>query len=369
MKKPLLVNLAVTAISLVIALLLGEAAVRLLYKEESLLFPRYQTDYHYGRYTIRGIRPNAEFWHTSAGGSWRFVTNSKGFRSTKDFAYAKPAGTLRVLALGDSHTQGYEVRQEATFSADAERYLAFRNVKVEVINTGVSGFSTAEELVLLENEGYKYRPDVVVLGFSPNDYEDNLKADLFGLDPEHRLRERKYVHIPGVRIQNVIYSLAPVRWLSENSYFYSLLFNGVWENGKVWFAKIAVRQAAAETAAADTEYAVPTGAGPTPQQIELAAALIERMQRFCAERGIRLMVVDIPRRDYGRLYRFSSALVPALRERLDAAGIEYVPAESLLADVEGAAEIHVAYGHRHITETTHALIGAEIGRRLLRPAN
>jgi hypothetical protein len=356
-------NAGLTIASFAIAFAIGEVVVRALYKEDSVLFPRYQTDYHYGRYTIRGIRPNAEFWHTSAAGSWKFVTNSKGFRSTKEFAYAKPPGTLRVLALGDSHTQGYEVRQEATFSAAVERYLAFRNVKAEVINTGVSGFSTAEELVLLENEGYKYHPDLVVLGFSPNDYEDNLKADLFALDAEQRLRERKYAHIPGVRIQRVIYSLAPVRWLSENSYVYSFVFNGVWENAKVWFRKSAVRQAFAET-----EYAVETGPGPTAQQIELAAALIERMQRFCVERGIRLIVVDIPRRDYGRLYHFSSALMPALRERLDAAGIEYVPAESLLGAVEGAAEIHVAYGHRHITETTHALIGAEIGRRLLGPA-
>jgi hypothetical protein len=57
----------------------------------------------------------------------------------------------------------------------------------------------------------------------------NLKAGLFGLDGEGRLEKLKYEHIPGVKIQNAIYVLPPVRWLSENSYFYSLLFNSAWE--------------------------------------------------------------------------------------------------------------------------------------------
>ena len=55
-------------------------------------------------------------------------------------------------------------------------------MRAEAINAGVSGFGTAEALAFLENEGH-YRPDVVVLGFYANDFEDNLKAGLFALDP------------------------------------------------------------------------------------------------------------------------------------------------------------------------------------------
>ena len=137
--KKVLANAALAGFSLALALALGEIAVRLLFKDATVLFPRYHKDYHYGKYTIRGIRPNAEFRHTSVDGSWTFVTNARGFRNTREFAYAKPAGTLRVLSLGDSHTQGYEVRQEFTFSAVAERVLRGRNVDAEVINAGVSG--------------------------------------------------------------------------------------------------------------------------------------------------------------------------------------------------------------------------------------
>src|SRR3954451_15931747 len=163
--KKLLGNLLLVLATLAICGSIGELVVRVAFKQQTVLFPRYHTDYQYGDYTLRGIRPQSEFWHTSVDGSWRFVTNDRGLRDSRNFAYEKPPGTLRVLALGDSHTQGYEVRQDATFSAVLERYLTSRGVRAEVLNTGVSGFSTAEEVVFLENEGYRYQPDVVVLGF------------------------------------------------------------------------------------------------------------------------------------------------------------------------------------------------------------
>ena len=46
-------------------------------------------------------------------------------------------------------------------------------------------------------------------------------------------------------------------------------------------------------------------------------------------------------------------------------GLELVSSESLLKPFEGAAEFHRPHGHHHITEFTHLLIGAELGRRIL----
>ena len=201
------------------ALGLGELAVRFLLKDQVALFPRYHTDAKYGEFTLRTIRPNSVFWHTSVDGSWEFSTNAQGFRNRKDFAYEKPADTVRVLSLGDSQTQGYEVRQDFTYSSIVERYLNARGYQVEVLNAGVSGFSTAEELLFLENEGFKYQPDVVIVGFNANDLEDNIKAELFRLNEDGSLSIAKKEHLPGVRIQNLIYSLPMVAWLSENSYF------------------------------------------------------------------------------------------------------------------------------------------------------
>jgi len=345
-------NATLMVLAFVAAFTICEVLTRLLYKNESKLFPRYHTDYQYGRYTIRGIRPNSKYWMTSIDGSWKFVTNNKGFRNTNEFTYAKPANTIRVLSLGDSHTQGYEVRQDFTFSAVLERFLNHHSVKAEVINSGVSGFSTAEELVLLENEGIKYNPDVVVLGFFANDYVDNLKAGLFDLDSHNNLIEEKYQHIPGVLIQNVIYSIPAVQWLSENSYFYSLLFNNIW----IYF-KTKISQDA------QAEYAVSTGATTSGYPVALTAALIERMRRFCEKRGIRLIVIDIP--SLSEQYHYKSSMTQELLERLRTAHVEYISSQLLLQKFDGVAELHAPHGDHHISEFTHTLIGTEIGQRLL----
>ncbi|OGC91539.1 MAG: hypothetical protein A2W25_03595 [candidate division Zixibacteria bacterium RBG_16_53_22] len=366
--KTALSNIALMIFSLAIAFAIGEIVVRLLYKDVTVLFPRYHTDYQYGRYTIRGTRPDAEFWHTSIDGSWQFVTNSKGFRNIKEFTYNKPVNTFRVLSLGDSHTQGHEVRQDFTFSAILERFLNQHKPFAEVINTGTSGFSNAEELVLLENEGLKYNPDIVVLAFFANDFEDNMKSGLFGLDSNNRLIEKKYEHIPGVHIQNFIYSIPLVQWLSENSYFYSLFFNSTWKYFKLKFAEQTAMQANANNnthtaGAGGFEFAVSTSATYSDYQIDLAAALIERMQRFCANKSIRFIVVDIP--IMPSLYHFTSSMPAALRARLNKAHIEYITSESLLQKFNGAAEMHVPHGYNHISEFTHTLIAQELGHRIL----
>jgi hypothetical protein len=329
---------------------------RLTCKNQVVLFPRYHTDYQYGPYRLRGIRPHAHFWHTSMDGSWEFTTNGKGLRDTREFPYAKAPGTLRVLALGDSNTQGYEVRQDATFSAVLERYLDAHGTPAEVLNAGVSGFGTAEELAYLENEGFKYQPDVVVLGFFANDFEDNLKAGLFDLEGD-ALVARSFEHLPGVAIQNVMYGVPGVRWLSENSYAYSLLFNGVW----VYF-KERLRERAVRDQPADVDYTVPMASGYSRHELALTAALIARMQRDCRERGVRLIVVDIPSADDH--HGFTSSM-PAAALAFLPPGLEYLGSRDVLGGLEGSTELHVPHGQRHISEVTHAKIGVALGGRIL----
>ena len=338
-----------------VMLLLAEWTVRWLYADETVLFPRYHTDVQYGDYTLRRIRPNSRFRHTSIDGSWEFVTNSQGFRNYEDFDYLKPAGVLRVISLGDSHTQGYEVRQEYTFSAVLERYLARYVPEVQVINTGVSGFSTAEALVVLEQEGIRYQPDVVVLGFSGNDLEDNIKAALFDLDADGALVSARQIHIPGVRIQNFIYALPGVKWLSENSYFYSLLFNSTWEIFKQRLAREADERV--------TEFAVPQKDSFSGYELELTAALLQRLYEVCNRNGIKLVLVDIPVNviDGELISSFPEALRPTAQQYSDA----FVDSLSLLKPYAGAAELHVPHGHNHISEFSHALIGVEVGDRIL----
>ncbi len=170
--KSILGNAALFLGATLVMLLVAEFSVRLLMGDQINMLPRYHTDAHYGEFTLRKLRPNSDFWHKTIDGSWRFVTNNRGFRSYHDYEYEKPVGQIRVLSLGDSHTQGYEVRQDHTFSAIVERYLQREGSDTEVLNTGISGFSTAEELIFLENEGIKYseeNPYLVDIDIIDND--------------------------------------------------------------------------------------------------------------------------------------------------------------------------------------------------------
>ena len=364
--KRWLASAALVCASFLVAGLFAEVVVRLVSKDDIPLFPRYHTDYQYARYTLRGLRANSEFWHTSVDGHWRFVTNSRGFRDTREFAYAKPVNTLRVLVLGDSNTQGYEVNQDSTFSAVLERYLKQRQINAEVINTGVSGFSTAEELALLENEGVKYHPDVVVVGLFENDFDDNFKAELFALDGKGELTAQKFAHIPGVRIQNVIYAVPGVRWLSEHSYFYSLLFNTAWNVGKLIMMRTASHASHAGVAPpSDFEFAKATQDNVTPAQLALMRALLERMQRFCQQHSIRLIVADVP--GYPSRWHMRPSIPVGLRDSLTHAGIEVLDSRKVFDALDGAAALHVEHGYNHISTLAHAMLGVGLGRLLAPP--
>ena len=97
-------------------------------------------------------------------------TNSKGFRGRKDFPQSKNKEKLRILILGDSFTFGDEVSDDETYSY----YLQEMLPHTDVINMGVHGYGHDQMLVLFKEEGVKYQPDIVILGFLPLDMVRNL---------------------------------------------------------------------------------------------------------------------------------------------------------------------------------------------------
>lgn len=345
--KNFFINITIVFVTFLSLFIIAEFIVRALYKDETVLFPRYHTNAQYGQFTLRKIRPNSVFRHTSKDGSWKFTTNSQGFRNYKDFEYKKPAQVIRIISLGDSHTQGYEVRQNYTFSAIMEKYLKTNGYNVEVINAGVSGFSTTEELLFLENEGIKYNPDFVVLGFYANDFQDNIKTGLFKLDEEGSLVIQKKLYIPGVKIQNFIYAIPFVKWLSENSYFYSVLFNNTWNYFKIMRSKKASEKV--------IEYAIPTKEKFSNYQTALTSALIQRMYKFCYENNIKLIIMDIPRK--AGKNKIKTSFSDILFQNISSFSDGFILSEPLLSDYNGVAELHRPHGHMHISEFTHTLLG------------
>jgi lysophospholipase L1-like esterase len=98
-----------------------------------------------------------------------FSVGTHGFRSP-ELAVPKPAGTRRVLVLGDSVAWGAGIREEETFARRLEAALRESlDCPVEVVNAGVSGYGSIEELDVLRHEGLGFEPDVVLVYHVEND--------------------------------------------------------------------------------------------------------------------------------------------------------------------------------------------------------
>ena len=98
--------------------------------------------------------------------------NSRGLRE-REFPYEKPAGTRRILVIGDSSVAGFEVKEEERFTRVLERELAARGLRYEVINAGTRGWGTDQSLLFLQEEGLRYQPDIVIYLWCDNDLFDN----------------------------------------------------------------------------------------------------------------------------------------------------------------------------------------------------
>ncbi|MFA5062262.1 MAG: SGNH/GDSL hydrolase family protein [Patescibacteria group bacterium] len=108
-------------------------------------------------------------------------SNSLGFLGD-DFSEEKASGTLRIVVLGDSYVEATGVDYNRTFVYQLSKKfqdLLFTNPsstynKVEVLNFGIGGTGTVDQMKYYEKYAQKYHPDVVVLAFYlQNDATDN----------------------------------------------------------------------------------------------------------------------------------------------------------------------------------------------------
>lgn len=98
------------------------------------------------------------------------VTNAYGFRDDRDWVVPRPAGLLRVMILGDSLTFGNAAANEDTYAKVLETRLKRIVGTVEVANTSAGGWNTDNEVAFFLQEGRRYDPSILVLGFYPNDW-------------------------------------------------------------------------------------------------------------------------------------------------------------------------------------------------------
>jgi len=143
-------------------------------------------------------------------------------------AVSKDQNVFRILVLGDSYVEGIQVSIEELFTRQLENLLNGSNngtVKYEVINMGVSGYGTTQELLLLKDKGFIFSPDLVILCFNlGNDIRNNyIKLDQSTFDWDEA--QRPYLdltegfaqlRLPGIKGLNKVSRRGWKYWIIDN---------------------------------------------------------------------------------------------------------------------------------------------------------
>lgn len=218
-RKYSLVVIALTCfLGLSASLVIGELFLRLFYPQTLGVWGQTREGF-----TI--LRPMNEVRLEKFGTNVR--TNSYGFRD-REHDLGKSDGTVRILLMGDSFMEALQVDFAEAFPSILERELSARlgKCKVEVINAGVSGWGTDDEVAYLLQKGKEFRPDIVLFAVTiHNDISDNLE-------------ERHHILEEGQLIAKPVYEQSWYRFviIEARSYLasHSHLYQIVYQSWKAW---------------------------------------------------------------------------------------------------------------------------------------
>jgi lysophospholipase L1-like esterase len=170
--------------SIILFLLLGELFFRLIniqiYPDRAFLlnpelsYPKY---YKKDSELFWRIRPNqtirGKFFVDGV-----YKINSKGYRE-REFYENKDPDMKRIICMGNSCTFGWKVDSEQTYAKRLEVLLNQNLPKpeFEVINAGMTGYSTYQGLRFLKREILKLHPDIIILSYGWNDMCVSTRKD------------------------------------------------------------------------------------------------------------------------------------------------------------------------------------------------
>jgi len=185
----MVMNIILIVLSFGAGLLFCEGVLRFVYPQNLAVWYKTRDDLTIHRPDHRGIFRSVETVQS-------YETNSFGMRD-KPHELTKDDGAFRILLLGDSHMEALQVPFEQSFPHLLEgRLQSLTKRSIEVINAGVAGWGTDEELTYLIRYGTKFAPDVILVAMTlHNDIYDNLEQNYHSLEGD-RLIEKPRTNIP-----------------------------------------------------------------------------------------------------------------------------------------------------------------------------
>jgi len=162
-----------TIIIAIITLLLGEGVLRIL-----KIHPQLREEWLFKAFDMK----------------WRILDKDQLLSIPKFDTYDyfnTDADQLKIVALGDSFTEGYPEVIDDSYPMQLQRYLDQAGINANVINAGMGFSGTDQHLSLFKNKILpKIVPDIVIWQFCYNDYWDNITLSLYRINEKGKLEPK-----------------------------------------------------------------------------------------------------------------------------------------------------------------------------------
>jgi lysophospholipase L1-like esterase len=267
-------NFAIILSSLVIGLLLIELGIRLFVPQ-----PMNGTVLEYAPrgYNVVRSKGTALFSVGDSKGIYHFLSpHLRGLRQP-------PAGAERILAIGDSFTFGQGLPEEDTYVASLQRKIdsVFGTDRIALLNAGIPGSGTGDQLAFLEDFGDEIAPRAVLVFVSVDDFDRAQRSPLYRLRGADTL-ELDEGTVPTKKLKRLVIGSGIYNFAIQHIQIGQLIRQAVI---RVEFPNSALGSPAVE------EY-IASDRPTSPDQQRLVRALFRRMKAWCDSRGIKLAVIN-----------------------------------------------------------------------------
>lgn len=172
--KSLIKKFSLFMLSALLCLFILEICVRIFYPMPT---PAFKYSPTLGSVPVPGGQfRHFDYWSDSKCFDISIRFNNQGLRGPCR-KIPKEKDVFRIIFLGDSFTEGLQVKHENLFSTRLECLLnekgIIRNKRVECVNLGLSGQGPAKHYVTLLEKGLVFEPDMVIEQLCINDFSED----------------------------------------------------------------------------------------------------------------------------------------------------------------------------------------------------
>jgi hypothetical protein len=217
--KRLFVNTLLVLVSIALSVIGGELLLRIFYPQDLGLWSMTRDGMTIHSPNLKRYLP--KFNQT-------IQINSYGMRD-REHTLEKEKGIFRILLLGDSFMEAYQVSFEESFPSLLESLLThMSHISIEVINASVAGWGTDDELAYFMKYGIRFKPDLVLIAMTlHNDVADNLVEE-FHVYSNGELYERPTYEMPWIEFVQ----LETKTYLATHSHVYQVFLH-YWRSSQV----------------------------------------------------------------------------------------------------------------------------------------